>query len=267
MKYTIKKIKDSIPQSEEQAVEAAKKYLKGTDYFCALYGKRIHGKKEFFIPILMDEKELKATKEEAQKKDKDSMLYVLYQSNIEDAPLYEIEYGNKEAYVDIPDEEIENFIKEKLIQVANNPRLLTKYMGDFKDVFEKDLQEFANDKFFKEGKGEIIDDAVNEIELHYPALKVKVWTKRSGETESEPEDVDYTEENIEYDYWVPEDDIKLVLFEFMWDDPKYIDLEEEDIQHKINEDPDKYINEYKEKLLNYFEDKAQEEAEKEMKEN
>ena len=167
MKYTIKKVHDELPMSADNAYKMAEKQLKETNYFAAVYGRRLNEKIEFFTPILVDEESLKQMAKELSEKDDDSRLYVVYKEDpsldvskdfVEDEPLYSIEYRPGEAWIDIPDEEIEEFIKQRLIQIANNPRLIGKYRSDLEDMLEDELQAYAEDQFYNKQRGKIYKD-------------------------------------------------------------------------------------------------------------
>ena len=106
MKYIIKTIKDEKVVSETNAINAAKRELAHSGKFGAIYGNRINGKKVFFAPKLVTEEELKQAQKDLLSKDKEGLLFVIYQTNLEDAPFYYNEFNGGEASIDIPDEEI-----------------------------------------------------------------------------------------------------------------------------------------------------------------
>lgn len=78
--------------------------------------------------------------------------------SFKDKPLFEIKHPVGESWIDIPDEEIDKFLKKRLIEIANNPRLLEKYRRDIVDILEDELQEYANHEFYEKGRGEIYKD-------------------------------------------------------------------------------------------------------------
>ena len=154
MKYQIKKLNDKINLTQEGALELAKKQLKETNYDAAVYGKNVNGKMEYFQPILMNEDAL----EEYRKKPSNTNIYVLYRRHIEDAPLYEIEYQKGDAFINIPTEEIEEVIKVELQKMIENPRLLARHLRDLEDMLQKELQEYADEQFYKKGRGTIHEE-------------------------------------------------------------------------------------------------------------
>lgn len=159
MKYHIKKTKDNFPLNEEHAIELAKKQLGKTGYFAAIYGKNVNGKKEFHTPILVSESTLRSAKNELLNEDPNSALYAVYREHLDDAPTYEVEYRGGEAYLDLPDEEVSNFIKGKMQEIIDNPRLYQKYKYELEDLFEEDLQRYVDEQFYQKGRGEVYKDS------------------------------------------------------------------------------------------------------------
>lgn len=165
MKYRIKKLKDRQPLKEEVAIEFAKNKLAGTDYFAAIYGEVANKNQEFFVPILVDEESLRNYEKEFLKRNPKGRLRVIYQSNLKDAPLYEVESKLGEAWIDIPDKEIDDFIKKRLVDISNNPRLFTKYRNELIDMLEDELQSYANTEFYEKGRGEIYTDSLGKKKI------------------------------------------------------------------------------------------------------
>ena len=79
------------------------------------------------------------------------------QPDFEDSRQFETgKIGEGEGYIDIPDEEIDSVLKGFLQDCLQNEKLFMKHRNDFLDAFEKELQEYAEEQFFKQGRGEII---------------------------------------------------------------------------------------------------------------
>lgn len=240
MKYRIRKLKDRQPLGEKAAIDLAKNKLKYSSNFAAIYGESINGKKNFFAPELVDEEGLKIKQKEFLQKNPEGRLIVLYRSNLDDAPLYEIDYRNGEAWIDIPDDEVEDVLKNIMMEVINTPRLLKKYSKDLQDIFEKELQDYANDQFFKEGRGKV-QDSVYESDEEYDLLSKAIDDKfipifNSGK-------------KIEYEVYTDEGpDLK--LYE---DDVNYDCLEEDYIIFYIHtEYLDKHFDEWEGKASIYL---------------
>lgn len=190
------------------------------------------------------------------------MKYII--KNVKDAQLYEIEYSNGDAFIEIPDEEIDEFIKKYLIEIANSPRLFGRYKRDFLDIFENVLQKYAEDQFYKQGKGEIIEDEKSEfpdVELSYDNLLVKSWLKTSSETEISPEEWDYNEEEIQYDYTADGEEVNEKLYEILVELKEFEGKEEKEILEYIKEHWDELVEKYEKELLEAFREEAADEAE------
>ncbi len=84
---------------------------------------------------------------------------------VKDAPLFEVENPAGESWVDIPDEEINEFAKKRLIEIANNDRLFNKYRKEILEMLDKELQLYATKEFYEKGRGEMITDSMSEEEL------------------------------------------------------------------------------------------------------
>lgn len=67
--------------------------------------------------------------------------------NISDVPYYE---AGEDEIIDIPDEEIETFMKKRLGEIINNPRLFNHYKSDIMSMLDKDIQRYAEDKYFSQ---------------------------------------------------------------------------------------------------------------------
>lgn len=194
------------------------------------------------------------------------------EKKLKDTPLYEVEYKNGEAYVDIPDEEINEFIKNRLIQIANSPRLIEKYRHGLEDLLEKDLQEYANKQFYEEGKGEVVDSADEEpednshdVELNYSNLEITQWSLTSKAVYypndfAHPDEYDEYEITIDWDYEVNAEDV----VDFFYNNAKLFD------ELKDIEDGDKvlaYIYKYFDNLVDKYEEDLKEHFKQEAREN
>ena len=210
MKAKIKIIKDELPMTREKAFEMAEKLLKQGNHFAAVYGEKTNGNTQFYTPVLVDEKSLKEMTEGIMEKDPEGSVYVVYRSNVTDAPIYEIEYKNGEAYIDIPEEEINEFIKNRLIQIANNPRLIQKYRFEIEDLLGKELEEYANQQFYEQGRGKVVEDDI-EIRkngdkyfyIHYDNLDINIDFQIPS-IHNMPAEWVSEEIQVDYDYY-PED--------------------------------------------------------------
>lgn len=262
MKYHIKKTKDNFPLNEEHAIELAKKQLGKTGYFAAIYGKNVNGKKEFHTPILVSESTLRSAKNELLNEDPNSALYAVYREHLDDAPTYEVEYRGGEAYLDLPDEEVANFIKGKMQEIIDNPRLYQKYKYELEDLFEEDLQRYVDEQFYQKGRGEVYKDSKNNhpsIVLNYEDLELELTgdlvSHKSMESPAEYEDFETTED---YEYEVDPDDVEEALYNILSE--KYKDKSDEEIDKFIDENYENLAEQYEEELKKYFRDKAIEEA-------
>ena len=79
---------------------------------------------------------------------------------IKDKPNYEI-YSSYKNYadIDIPDEEINEVLKRLLEKTISNPRLFEKVRSDLLDIYEKELQAYAEEQFFEKGRGNVYKDS------------------------------------------------------------------------------------------------------------
>lgn len=85
MNEILKMINDSFEEiSQDAAIRLAKKHLKVSGRFAAIYGKKVKGEKSFFIPILVDENTLKSIRNDLYEEDPNSILYVLYGDQVKD---------------------------------------------------------------------------------------------------------------------------------------------------------------------------------------
>lgn len=258
MKYHIKKTKDNFPLNEEHAIELAKKQLAKTGYFAAIYGKNVNGKKEFHTPILVSESSLRSAKNELLNEDPNSALYAVYREHIDDAPTYEVEYRGGEAYLDLPDEEVSNFIKGKMQEIIDNPRLYQKYKYELEDLFEEDLQRYVDEQFYQKGRGEVYKDSKNDhpsIVLNYEDLELELTGDllyhESMEGPAEYDDFETTED---YEYEVDPDDVEEALYNILKE--KYKDKSDEEIDKFIDENYENLTEQYEDDLKDYFRDKA-----------
>ena len=191
------------------------------------------------------------------------------EKKLKDAPLYEVEYKNGEAYVDIPDEEIKEFIKNRLIQIANSPRLMEKYRHGLEDLLEADLQEYANKQFYEEGKGEVVDsepDDIHDVELHYDSLTITQWSLSSPAVLyptdfAHPAEYDDYEVDIEWDYTADGDEVYSYFEENHQNFEELKDLEDEDLENYISNNFDELVEKYEEDLKDHFIGEARESAE------
>lgn len=262
MKYHIKKTKDNFPLNEEHAIELAKKQLGKTGYFAAIYGKNVNGKKEFHTPILVSESTLRSAKNELLNEDPNPALYAVYREHLDDAPTYEVEYRGGEAYLDLPDEEVANFIKGKMQEIIDNPRLYQKYKYELEDLFEEDLQRYVDEQFYQKGRGEVYKDSKNthpSIVLNYEDLELELSgdlvSHESIDGPAEYEDFETTED---YEYEVDPDDVEEALYNILSE--KYKDKSDEEIDKFIDENYENLAEQYEEELKKYFRDKAIDEA-------
>ena len=183
-----------------------------------------------------------------------------------DAPTYEIEYNKGEAYIDIPEEEINEFIKKRLIQIANNPRLLEKYRHGIEDLLEKDLQEYANKQFYEEGKGEVLDSRYGDYELNYEDLTITQWVLTSPAVYypndyAHPDEYDDYEIDIDWSYYLDSDQVFDYFYENSEKYEELKDLSEDDLEAYINEHMDELFEKYEEDLKEEYKERAREDAE------
>lgn len=262
MRYKIKIVKDSSPLPEETAKELAKRSLIGNDYFAAIYGKLVKGKKEYFKPILVSEQELHdKNKKFLKKEDPDGILYVIYRNNIFDSKLFEVEYVDGEAFVEIDDKEVDEFLKKKMIEVAQSPRLFQKYRNQIIDIFEDDLQKHADELFYKEGKGQIFKDSSEDDYLLYKKLWIVHVFEIAKATRNYPAEVD--EEDVlitNYEYELPKDEIVDELCWHVGREKEFKDKSEEEIYNYVLENYDDLKEKYNDALLKHFENEAIERA-------
>lgn len=138
---------------------------------------------------------------------------------VKDAPLFEVENPAGESWVDIPDEEINEFAKKRLIEIANNDRLFNKYRKDIVEMLEKELQDYASKEFYEKGRGEMIIDSMAEEDLKEvkEAFQNKIkalWKEFEPQTKNysmmveystgpAPYDLEEKETTIDLEYWDP----------------------------------------------------------------
>lgn len=268
MAYKIKIIKDADVLPEDVARELAKRSLMGTDYFAAIFGKLVKGKKEYFKPILVSEQELHdKQKDFLKREDSEGVLYVIYRHNVFDSKLFEVEYVDGEAYIEIDDKEVDEFLKKKLIETAQSPRLFEKHRSEILDMFEDDLQKYADDLFYKQGKGEVFKDSVEFDSLLYKKLYITYVYLENKATDEHPDE--YDEEEIllrNYEYELPKEDIVEELCYFVGNDPEFKDKSQEEIEKYVLENYDKLKEKYNDLLLKRFKYAAKEKAEGEYAE-
>ena len=127
--------------------------------------------------------------------------------SVKDKPLFEVEHPAGEGWIDIPDKEIDEFLKKRLIEIANNSRLFEKYRKDIVDILEDELQEYANHQFYTKGRGELYRDNKMKDARGYTTYSFKGTYWEPPEWEGYVES-DFSGTKIEYedDTWANPDD-------------------------------------------------------------
>lgn len=120
-------------------------------------------------------------------------------------------------------------------------------------------------KYGKTLKSELDESKINKkvVILHYDKLPVKTWFKTSNATEVSPDEWDYKEEAIEYDYTVLQDNVEDCLFSILSDLEEFSDYSTAELTKFIEDNFNFLMNQRHlyAKILKYFEEEASEEAE------
>ena len=154
-------------------------------------------------------------------------------TKVKDAPTFEIEHPSGEGWIEIPESEVDEFFKKRLVEIANNPRLLQKYRRGLQDVLEEELQQYAQHEFYEKGRGKFYADEIKDAEGYVERVQ--------RESEYDPEvreayvisDISGKEIYDEEDLWATKDD-QVGTFE----EVKEIFLENE--KEHLKEDLEKY---------------------------
>lgn len=156
--------------------------------------------------------------------------------------VYKGQYGGEYSFL-VKDEQIAKDLAKEYKQKS-----YAKYddKGEYHEVFVESLEE-----------------AEEPIEyLEYDKLPIKVWFKVFDADEISPEEWDYYEKEISYDYKVPvsaiEDEIYYILAE---DEDGFEDYSREELKKYIKDNYDDLLDKYYNRLLDKFEEEASEEAE------
>ena len=265
MKYHINRTKDTFPLNQEHAIDLAKKQLNKSGYFAAIYGKNVNGKKEFHTPILVSESSLRSTTNELKNEDPDSALYVVYREHIDDAPTYEVEYRGGEAYLDLPDEEVADFIKGKMKEIIDNPRLYQKYKYELEDLFEEDLQRYVDEQFYKHNRGEVYKDSMKDarhkpVTLYYNDLKLELQGSMiHPDRRDEPAEYEEFETTEEFEYEADEDEVGDALYDILSKENPEMDYD--DIDDLIERNWDDLVDKYEDQIAEILRPRAEKAAE------
>jgi len=188
---------------------------------------------------------------------------------IKDVPWFGMEHAHTEGEIEIPQEEVNEFLKQKLKAIIENPRLFEKYYRDIEMMLEDDLEEYAKKEFYEKGRGSLhkkdSKSLKDEVVLFYKDLPITVLGKYHkptwGESGGEPGYYEEIDEEVDFEFEVDEEYIIEALIYLLGEKEEFKDIEEKEFKKYIEENLEDLIEEHKDILKEYFLDQAIEAAE------